>query len=68
MSVRSWDDALQVGKTTAEPLTKVDTTTGGTHFVGRATDWVHTLLYAAHLDQRPPSVPSLPPAVSTTGR
>jgi type IV secretion system protein VirD4 len=53
VSVRSWDDALQVGKTMAEPLTKGDTTTGGTHFVGRATDWVQTLLYAAHLDQRP---------------
>ena len=53
VSVRSWDDALQVGKTMAEPLRKGDRGSGDTHFVGRATDWVQTLLYAAYLDGRP---------------
>lgn len=53
-SVRSWDDALQVGKTMAEPLTKGENNgAGGSHFIGRATDWVQTLLYAAHLDGQP---------------
>lgn len=53
-SVRSWDDALQVGKTMAEPLTRGENNgAGGSHFIGRATDWVQTLLYAAHLDNQP---------------
>lgn len=53
-SVQSWDDALQVGKTMAEPLTKGENTAaGGSHFIGRATDWLQTLLYAAHLGGQP---------------
>jgi type IV secretion system protein VirD4 len=51
VSVRSWDDALQVGKTMSEPLLQGGK--GDNHFVGRATDWVQTLLYAAHLDGLP---------------
>jgi type IV secretion system protein VirD4 len=51
VSVRSWDDALQIGKTMAEAH---DPSGGGgdKHFTGRATDWVQVLLYAAHLDGR----------------
>lgn len=48
VSVHTWEDALQTGKTMAEPaLTAAGA--GGEHFVGRATDWVQVLLYAAHL-------------------
>ena len=48
VSVRTWEDALQVGKTMAEPATTASGA-GGEHFIGRATDWVQVLLYAAHL-------------------
>lgn len=53
-SVQSWDNALQVGKTMAEPLSKGENNgAGGSHFIGRATDWVQTLLYAAYLGGHP---------------
>lgn len=46
-SVRTWDDALQVGKSMGD----AQRTKGREdHFIGRAIDWVQTLLYAAHLD------------------
>jgi type IV secretory pathway TraG/TraD family ATPase VirD4 len=52
VSVRSWDDALLTGQAMAVPLRKGDKGRVDTHFVGRATDWVQVLLYAAHLDAR----------------
>ena len=48
VSVHTWEDALQVGKTMAEPASTASGA-GGEHFIGRATDWVQVLLYAAHL-------------------
>ncbi|GAA4687278.1 type IV secretory system conjugative DNA transfer family protein [Frondihabitans cladoniiphilus] len=53
VSVRSWDDALQVGQTMAEPLFQGGNGGNDRHFIGRATDWVQTLLYAAHLGALP---------------
>ena len=47
VSIRSWEDALQVGKTMAEP--SLQGKGGDAHFIGRATDWIQVLLYAAHL-------------------
>lgn len=47
-SVRSWDDALRVGKTMGDSLNTRGDETGG-HFLARAVDWVQCLLYAAHL-------------------
>ena len=52
VSVKTWEDALQVGKTMAEPATTA-AGAGGEHFIGRATDWVQVLLYAAHLAGAP---------------
>lgn len=48
VSIRTWEDALQVGKTMAEPALQAKGADG--HFIGRATDWIQVLLYAAHLD------------------
>ncbi|HAQ9610261.1 TPA: TraM recognition domain-containing protein, partial [Enterococcus faecium] len=53
VSIRGWDDALQVGQTMAAPLLQDGNGGNDKHFIGRATDWVQTLLYAAHLDARP---------------
>jgi len=47
VSIRTWEDALQVGKTMAEP--SLQGKGGDSHFIGRATDWIQVLLYAAHL-------------------
>ena len=48
VSVKRWENALQVGKTMAEPATTA-AGAGGEHFIGRATGWVQVLLDAAHL-------------------
>ena len=48
-SVRSWDDALRVGKTMGDSLSTRGDESGG-HFLARAIDWVQCLLYAAHLE------------------
>ena len=49
VSIATWEDALQVGKTMAEPALQAKGADG--HFIGRATDWIQVLLYAAHLKQ-----------------
>lgn len=49
-SVRTWDDALRIGKTMGDSLNTQGEEGGGSHFVARATDWVQCLLYAATLN------------------
>lgn len=49
-SVKSWDDALRVGKTMGDSLKTSGEDAGG-HFLARAVDWVQVLLYAAHLEE-----------------
>ena len=48
VSIRSWEDALQVGKAMTDPASQGKG--ADAHFLGRATDWIQVLLYAAHLN------------------
>lgn len=52
VGVKTWDDALRVGMSMAEPL-KNNAGNGADHFIGRATDWLQILLYAARLTSQP---------------
>ena len=47
VSIRTWEDALQVGKAMTDPA--IQGKGADAHFLGRATDWIQVLLYAAHL-------------------